>query len=324
MMSRVLSVEATRNDFTPGAALTAEFDMPAQPWFAPHNGRPAVPYSVLMESALQPCGFFSVWLGSTLATPEEDIYLRILDGDARLSAVPDLAGRTVRTRVVLESSAASGGVTIQRFGFELSCEGTAIYQGTTTLGHFRPGMLAAPVGLDGGRLVPPWLTDAHAGASAGGPPAPSGPPMPQGRLDLLDEVVVVLDGGTWQRGYALGRTAIDATSWFFDAHFFQDPVMPGSLGVEAIVQALKAYAVRAGLGGRFDRPRFGLPDSHRTAWKFRGQIMRTDREMVVDVHVHTVRDEQDRIVVVGDGSLWKDGLRIYHVTNVAVTVSEGD
>ena len=97
--------------------------------------------------------------------------------------------------------------------------------------------------------------------------------------------------------------------------------MPGSLGVEAIVQALKAYAVAAGLGSRFTRPRFGQAADHRTVWKYRGQIVRTDREMVVEVHVTDVRDEGDRVVVTGDGNLWKDGLRIYHVGGIALSIS---
>ena len=32
--------------------------------------------------------------------------------------------------------------------------------------------------------------------------------------------------------------AIVADQWFFKAHFYQDPVQPGSLGLEALLQAL--------------------------------------------------------------------------------------
>jgi 3-hydroxymyristoyl/3-hydroxydecanoyl-(acyl carrier protein) dehydratase len=36
--------------------------------------------------------------------------------------------------------------------------------------------------------------------------------------------------------------AVDARQGFFAAHFFQDPVQPGSLGLEAMLDALRAAA----------------------------------------------------------------------------------
>lgn len=313
LMSRVVSIDGRRHDFSPGTELLAEYDVPARPWYAPGGG--SLPYSILMEIALQPCGFLSGWLGSTLTTPDADLYFRNLDGDARLLADPALAGRTVWTRSRLCSSTALDGVIIQKFDFVVGCADTPILRGTTAFGYFPPEALAHQTGLDGGRRE----QAAPAGAATPFDPAGACPPMPEGRLDLLDEVAVALDGG----GHVRGRTKVDPSSWFFDAHFFQDPVMPGSLGVEALLQALKAYAVAAGLAVRFSRPRFAPAAGSRTVWKYRGQIVRTDREMVVEVHVTEVRTEDDRTVVAGDGSLWKDGLRIYHATGLAVAVTEG-
>ncbi|MGI5227930.1 beta-ketoacyl synthase N-terminal-like domain-containing protein [Actinoallomurus sp. CA-142502] len=318
LMSRVVSIDGTRHDFRTGTELLAEYDVPARPWFDPDGGRDSLPYSMLMEIALQPCGFLSGWLGSTLATPDEDLYFRNLDGDARLLADPALAGRTVWTRARLCASTALEGVIIQKFDFVLGCADVPIYRGSTAFGYFRRDALANQIGLDGGRRKPAWST----GTAAPFDPAGSRLPMPDGQLDLLDEVTVALDGGTRRRGCAWGRTKVDPSSWFFDAHFFQDPVMPGSLGVEALLQALKAYTAAAGLGARFARPRFAQAVEHRTVWKYRGQIVRTDREMLVEVHVTEVRDEDDRVVVIGDGDLWKDGLRIYHVAGLAVAVVE--
>jgi 3-hydroxymyristoyl/3-hydroxydecanoyl-(acyl carrier protein) dehydratase len=34
----------------------------------------------------------------------------------------------------------------------------------------------------------------------------------------------------------IGRIAVDPSFWFFKAHFFQDPVWPGSLGLESFLQ----------------------------------------------------------------------------------------
>ena len=44
------------------------------------------------------------------------------------------------------------------------------------------------------------------------------------------------------------RKAVDPRDWFYACHFYQDPVMPGSLGLEAMVEALQAFVLRLGLG----------------------------------------------------------------------------
>ena len=39
-----------------------------------------------------------------------------------------------------------------------------------------------------------------------------------------------------------GAIAVDPGAWFFQAHFYQDPVWPGSLGLESFLQLLKFVA----------------------------------------------------------------------------------
>src|ERR1044071_5457481 len=73
-------------------------------------------------------------------------------------------------------------------------------------------------------------------------------------LMMLDRIT-----GYWPEGGAagLGRLRaekdIDPGEGFFKAHFFQDAVMPGSLGVEALCQLLQWYLAERGIGG--GRPR---------------------------------------------------------------------
>ena len=66
----------------------------------------------------------------------------------------------------------------------------------------------------------------------------------EGQLSFSDEIIVFPEGGKYSSGYAFARKDIDPEDWFFACHFFQDPVMPGSLGVEAIIQALQCIAIQ--------------------------------------------------------------------------------
>ena len=56
----------------------------------------------------------------------------------------------------------------------------------------------------------------------------------------------------------VGTIAVDPEFWFFKAHFYQDPVWPGSLGLESFLQLLKYAAWQrwgepAEAGGRRSR-----------------------------------------------------------------------
>ncbi|HRF98900.1 MAG TPA: hypothetical protein PLZ51_27005, partial [Aggregatilineales bacterium] len=86
--------------------------------------------------------------------------------------------------------------------------------------------------------------------------------LPSDMLIFLDRVDVVGDGGTNGLGYVHGYKKIDPSNWFYRCHFYQDPVMPGSLGVEAILQALQVFAMTTGLADEFASPRFDHLDDH--------------------------------------------------------------
>src|SRR5207244_6955846 len=111
--------------------------------------------------------------------------------------------------------------------------------------------------------------------------------------------------------------------WFYACHFYQDPVMPGSLGVEAMAEALQAFALQLDLGRGLRSPRFGQPTEHRTVWKYRGQIVPGNGTMSLELHVKRIDEAPGRVTIVADGSLWRDDLRIYEVTDLAVAIEEG-
>jgi 3-hydroxymyristoyl/3-hydroxydecanoyl-(acyl carrier protein) dehydratase len=115
---------------------------------------------------------------------------------------------------------------------------------------------------------------------------------------------------------------VDDRAWFFAAHFHQDPVMPGSLGLEAIFQAMRAYALQLDLGRPFCSPRFGLAADHLTVWKYRGQITPDAGQMDLEVDMTRLEERDGRVTLLGDASVWCDGLRIYEVRDAAICLAE--
>jgi 3-hydroxymyristoyl/3-hydroxydecanoyl-(acyl carrier protein) dehydratase len=117
------------------------------------------------------------------------------------------------------------------------------------------------------------------------------------------------DGGAAGLGRVRAELDVDPGAWFFKAHFFQDPVMPGSLGVEAMCQLLRWYLIERGC----DVDRFVLAESLK--WTYRGQIVPGDRLVTVELDVLEVSDT----AVFATAWLWVDGRRIYRLERFGLT-----
>ncbi|MFD1147256.1 beta-ketoacyl synthase N-terminal-like domain-containing protein [Saccharothrix hoggarensis] len=334
-VDRIMRLDGTRGVLKPGARMETEYDAPPEAWYFHENSTPQPVNAILMESSLQAAILLGYYLGATLASPDEELSIRNLDGRATYVKDVDLRGRTIRHRSEMLSSRAVPGATLQSFRYELSADGEVFYVGESLFGYFSEQALANQVGLDAGRRTPTWLDEHPADHRTLAVRSDDrwfrgSLRLADGHVRLVDEVGLVPDGGAHGKGYVRGVRRIDHDDWYFSCHFHRDPVMPGSLGVESVIQALQVFAIEAGLGDRFTRPVFRLPVDVPMGWKYRGQVLRTDAEMTFELHVKEVRAEDGRTVVVADSSVWRHtgdddggpGLRIYELTDVSVQIQE--
>ena len=335
-VTRIVSSDGERYNYNDNPAMVSQYDVPADAWYFLKSMKPVIPYSILMEIALQPCGFFSTYLGTVLRFPETDFYFRNLDGEGKLIKEFDLRGKTIENRVTLISSVTLGETIIQSYRFRLASGENIIFTGRSSFGFFKSDALSGHTGLDSGNPSPPWyrkekvpefslfqidltaenfksdFLQAFRDKTMGF--------RESGRLNLIHRLKVMKNGGLYGKGYIYATRFIKPWEWFFACHFYQDPVMPGSLGVEAMLQAVRAFVLAEGLGNHLKSPVFSHPENHKTAWKYRGQILRQDREMSLEVHIKCIESKEQRIIVTGDGSLWNGNMRIYEVTDLAVVL----
>jgi PfaB family protein len=326
-VDRVVSVTGTRGDLKPGAEMVCEYDSPADAWYYQENSYPHMPNLVYMETSLQAAIFLGYYLGATLDQPKECYSIRNLDGRATLIKDIDLRGKTIRHHSTLLMTCAVTGAVLQNFSYELSADGEVFYTGESLFGYFSASALANQVGLDNGQYAPPWI---EATLVAPDPIRRGELPrsstiddhlrVPGGRFHLVDQVELVVGGGRHGAGYLHGRHAVRPDEWYFDCHFHRDPVMPGSLGVEAVLQALRWFVLDQGLADGLEQPRFAMATGVEMSWKYRGQILRCDGEMRFDVHIKEIRRKTDVVLVIADADLWKPGLRIYELKDVALEV----
>ncbi|MBN1873647.1 MAG: PfaB family protein [Anaerolineae bacterium] len=329
LMSRVVQILGRRGRFDGLPTLVSEYDVPengvfgeiSTQWNGDVSGhrarminREVLHYATLMEIALQPCGVLSAYLGSMLPYPEVDFYFRNLDGHGRLLRTVDARGKTLVNRVRLLSSMTVRGIIIQKYDFSLSYEDVTFYEGEATFGYFTPDALKNQTGLDRGVYRVPWLVETGTPAlrfalSRVSPRAP---------LVLLDTVQIVEYGGCYGQGYVYAEMMISPQDWFFACHFYQDPVMPGSLGVEAMIQAIQEYVLRLNPHLPSDNLYFTHIPDHEVTWTYRGQITPDNRKLYLEVHIARIQADNGGMTLIGDASLWKEKLRIYEVKGVGL------
>ena len=129
-----------------GAACEAQYDVPPDAWYFAANRCPRMPFSVLLEVALQPCGWLASFVGSALSS-EEDLSFRNLDGNGKVlcEVLPDSG--PLRTKVKLRQVSRSAGMIIESFDVTMWRGEVPVYTLDTTFGFFPAAALDNQVGL---------------------------------------------------------------------------------------------------------------------------------------------------------------------------------
>ena len=306
-LDRITEVSGEPWKMVAGPRAVAEYDVPPAAWYFEADRQDVMPFAVLLETALQPCGWLAAYVGSAL-TSEVDLSFRNLGGSAvQLAPIGRDIG-TLTTTATLTKVSKSGGMIIQQYDMEMTVSGRPVYRGETTFGFFSKSALANQVGI---RDATPWDEPDPRGAEAFDYPDVS--PFPDRRWGMIDRVEEYHPmGGPHGLGSIRGTKKVDPDEWFFRAHFFQDPVCPGSLGLESFQQLLKVVAERrwgASPGARFDSIVVG--DRHR--WTYRGQILPVDDLVTVRAVITAIDD--DRKWLKADGFLDVDGRIIYQMND---------
>jgi 3-hydroxymyristoyl/3-hydroxydecanoyl-(acyl carrier protein) dehydratase len=328
-ITRVTNVSGERLSMRPGAEGTFEYDVPPDAWYFDESATRSMPFCVLLEAALQPCGWLSVYVGCPLATTE-DVFFRNLDGgrmNVALEVLPDSG--TLRTHARVTSVTHVSGIMILSYRIECSLGDRVVCKLDATFGYFPKEALAMQAGLattdeQRGRLT--LESPVRVELSERQPKYFAGPlRLPGPILLMMDRVT-----GAWETGGAGGKGLLRAekdvkpSDWFFKAHFYNDPVQPGSLGLEMMLQLMQFFVIEKELAKGIDEPYFEpLASNAPVSWKFRGQVRPSSRRVVVDVEIVSVDSLADGVTVLANGSLWVDGVRCYEAKGIGVRVRGG-
>ncbi len=296
-MSHVMAVEGQQGVVDFPRSVSIAYEVPEDDWYFQADGA-SIPFAYLLEIALQPCGWLTAWQGAGL---DAELRFRNLGGELTLHHEVAPGAGTLVTTVTQTSVSIAGALQVQFFDLSVRLGDTLVLEGTTHFGYFDLAALSGQkgLGLPDREERHPALEPAVALADH--------PALPRADWRVIDHVVAARpDGGAHGLGFYAATSPVDVDTWFFTAHFFLDPVMPGSLGLEAILQLARwVHAERTGDVARLQVLATGEPVS----WKYRGQVLPGNDRMEVELDVVSV--DADHITV--DGVIRSDGLPIYRL-----------
>ena len=311
-LDRITEVQGEPFKLVPGGSAEAQYDVPPDAWYFAENRQGDMPFAVLLEVALQPCGWLAAYVGSAL-TSETDLSFRNLGGTGQQFAAVQPATGILTTRVKLTRLSSSAGMILQWFDFEVKAGAQLIYQGDTYFGFFPKAALARQEGIQNAQRYQPSPAELARGRSLA---YPAQPPFPGDQLRMVDQIEVFIpDGGPHKLGFIRASRQVRREEWFFKAHFYQDPVVPGSLGLESFLQLLKFLASeRWGVPGEKGWQAVALNEPHE--WIYRGQVIPDDHLVTIEAVVTAV-DEAAQLLT-AEGFLAVDGRVIYGMKKFTV------
>ncbi|GLZ28831.1 type I polyketide synthase [Lentzea sp. NBRC 105346] len=282
-MTRIKETRGPQNGMQLNSEVTAEYDVPDEAWYFEDG---TMPFGVLMEVVLQPCGWLASYVGSSLTT-EQDLLFRNLDGTGTVHKTVTPKTRFLTTKSTITQISRSAGMIIESFTVEChDDQGDLVFDLKTVFGYFPPEAFDNQVGLptDEEQLEDNVRHE-----------------IPQTMLTMIDRVTGYWpDDGKAGLGRIRSEKDVDPDDWFFKAHFFSDPVQPGSLGVEAMLQLLGFHQKQSPC----------IRTGKEITWKYRGQV--TPKNKVIRIELELTGDGE------AEAWLWADDKRIYHATNLAL------
>ncbi len=140
---------------------------------------------------------------------------------------------------------------------------------------------------------------------------PGNAKLPLPNMLMIDRIQSIKDdNGAFGHGEIIAELDIKPELWFFDSHFYQDPVMPGCLGLDAMWQLLGFFLAWRGGEGRGRA--LGVGEV-----KFFGQILPTAKLVTYRIQIKRVIMRK-LVMGIANGSLEVDGNEIYTAQNLRV------
>ena len=316
-LHRVVECDAEAGVPKTGASVVTALDFEPADWFFDESGQDMMPHGVLLEAALQPCGWLASWVGCALQS-EGEVVFRNLDGTASALRTVERSEGTLLTTATLTQHSRSGSTTIVDFDVTSRLDGEVIYHTKTTFGFFPREDMAVSRGLpssdapdctgNGLKLKPSLPGKWKAGHRNPGP-----------MWHFTRQI------GTCNRctevPHVVARAKVDPRQWWFASHFYEDPVQAGSIGLEFMLQAMSEWVCDQVADDALKGLRLVIDPDQEMTWRYRGQVL-ADKEAIT-AHAFVRSFDAESLRITADAWLFVDDLCIYSARGLSLVAEPG-
>lgn len=136
-------------------------------------------------------------------------------------------------------------------------------------------------------------------------------PLPD--MLMFDRITSInQDGGKYGKGQVIAELDINPDLWFFKCHFKDDPVMPGSLGFDGMLQLTGFFLNHVGFKGK------GRALGCDTI-KFFGEVLPVNKKVTYTIDIKRIINLQMKMII-SDGYLSVDDKKIYTCEGMKVAL----
>lgn len=290
-VSRITKITAEQGKLEP-CEVEWEYDLPADSWFNYHG---LVPSLVSLESSHAMIVAFTV-IGCDKIFKGELKY-RAIDSETRVFSRMPMIGEVLQGKVDILSFTRAGKDIIIKYQYSCYVKGRKCFTLTATSGFFTEKTLSRSKPINTAYIylnatpskpfTPPLICTKTEFSGQDILALQNGdistcfgqdyksctaPGLYNKQVKMLDRVINVdPSGGAWGLGQIITEADIDPSHWVFDAHFINDPVVPGTLIVEGCEQAMKFYLYYLGFNEVEGLVPAVIPE-HKYSAKFRGEV----------------------------------------------------
>ncbi|MBA2653490.1 MAG: hypothetical protein H0U71_00285 [Gammaproteobacteria bacterium] len=323
-LTRIAEVTGKFGECDKDSSVIMEYHIPPNAWYF-QEINPVMPFSVMMEVVLQACGWLATYMGSPLKVTK-GVHIRNLDGKGILHREVTSKDKMVITKARLKKYSQVGDLIIISFYINCYTEtGQEIYSLESSFGYFTLEAFARQMGIPVKETEKTVLQDISDFECDTRTQIVSG-----SKLQLRNDKLLMIDkitgywpeGGEHKKGRLRAIKHVDPSLWFFKAHFFRDPVQPGSLGIEALLQLMQFYMLQKNMDEGFVSPYFEpIMLNHEHEWKYRGQVLPHQKLITIVIDIMEEGKNDKGSYVIASGSYWIDGLKVYEA-NLGMRISE--
>jgi 3-hydroxyacyl-[acyl-carrier protein] dehydratase/trans-2-decenoyl-[acyl-carrier protein] isomerase len=139
------------------------------------------------------------------------------------------------------------------------------------------------------------------------------PRLPLPNMLMLDRITKISDeGGRYGHGEVEAEFEVNADTWFFACHFQGDPVMPGSLALDALCQLLGFYLGWKGYKGKGRA--LGIGEV-----KYKGEILPTSGRITYHLDIRKIVRSSIALAI-ADGQVLLDGNVVHTAKSLRVGI----